>query len=285
MQPIRRDLDFDLTGHFKPAEICHWHPQGRHVTHFFNALSIFFPEGERFFIHAVRHYRDRITDPQLQQAVSGFIGQEAMHGREHVEYNELLAKAGLPAGELDARVGKVLARLKRRLWPSAQLSVTLALEHFTSMLAHITLTRPAVLAGADPRLAALWRWHALEETEHKAVAYDVYQVALDRGPRAYLERCIGLVATTAVFMSLLFSFHLRLIRSDPQARGLRGWGRLVNFLFGRPGVLRLLVLPWLDYFRPGFHPWNHDNRRLLAQVDEISAIYASPPQNATPVAA
>src|SRR3546814_18046149 len=50
--PTRRDLHFKL-----PSEsVGAWHNEGPHVSHFFNALSLFFPDGERFFIHAVRHY-------------------------------------------------------------------------------------------------------------------------------------------------------------------------------------------------------------------------------------
>src|SRR6267142_1836665 len=76
MMPIRRDVHFKL-----PAErISDWHPGGPHVAHLVNTISMFFPEGERFFIQSVRNYRNRITDPELKKAVTGFIGQEAMHG-------------------------------------------------------------------------------------------------------------------------------------------------------------------------------------------------------------
>jgi len=90
MMPVRRDLRFNLP----PERACDWHAQGSHVTHFFNALSLLFPAGERFFMDSVRHYRDDIDDPVLKKQVLGFIGQEAMHTREHVEYNDLLQQAG-----------------------------------------------------------------------------------------------------------------------------------------------------------------------------------------------
>jgi len=44
------------------------------VTHFFNALSLLFPAGERFFMDSVRNYRDRIDDPLLKQQVVGLVG-------------------------------------------------------------------------------------------------------------------------------------------------------------------------------------------------------------------
>ena len=91
MLPIRRDIRFAL-----PAErIKNWHEQGPVVSHFFNALSLLFPQGELFFMDSVRHYRQRIDDPALKQEIQGFIGQEAMHSREHLAYNDLLQAAGL----------------------------------------------------------------------------------------------------------------------------------------------------------------------------------------------
>lgn len=100
MLPIRRDIRFAL-----PAErIKDWHEQGPFITHFFNALSLLFPQGELFFMDSVRHYRQRIDDPALKQEIQGFIGQEAMHSREHLAYNDLLQAAGLPAHRLDRRL-------------------------------------------------------------------------------------------------------------------------------------------------------------------------------------
>ncbi|MCA3859791.1 MAG: metal-dependent hydrolase, partial [Burkholderia sp.] len=83
MMPVRRDIRFALP----PERARDWHVQGVPVTHFMNALSLLFPAGERFFMDSVRNYRDQIEDPELKKQVIGFIGQEAMHTREHIEYN------------------------------------------------------------------------------------------------------------------------------------------------------------------------------------------------------
>lgn len=267
VKPVRRDLEF----HLPKDKISHWSGHGLHVSHFMNALSIFFPDGERFFIDSVRHYRDRIRDPELQESVRAFIGQEAMHGREHEEYNEALAARGLPAD----RYGRLVLRLLnffRRCTPKAsQLAGTIALEHLTAILANIVLKEPRILAGADPRFAALWRWHALEETEHKAVAFDVFEHVFGRGPIAYLRRCFALLMSTFIFWMLVIPFHIGLVRADGQAWNLRGWARVMNHLWGSPGVLRRVLPDWLDYFRPGFHPWDHDNREYLGQIDALAA--------------
>jgi predicted metal-dependent hydrolase len=265
--PVRRDLSFHL-----PAErIGDWHPAGRMVSHSLNALSLLFPDCERFFIHSVRHYRSAVTDPQLNQAITAFIGQEAMHAREHTECNELLDRAGLPGTALQQRVGRLLEWVKRTLPARIQLAITIGLEHVTAIMGDAALRDPRSLDGSEPAYARLWRWHSLEETEHKAVAFDVWRTAMAPTPLNYLIRCVALVLASAVFWSLVTLFHSRLVAADPQARAERGgFWRLVRFQWFTPGLLRVAVGPWFAYFRPGFHPWMHDNRSLLADVEALA---------------
>jgi len=269
MLPIRRDLKFKLPG----ERMRDWNAAGPHVSHFFNTLSIFFPCGERFFIDSVRYYRERITDQELQQAVTAFIGQEAMHGREHVEYNEALTASGMPADKMERLVIRLL-NVARKVLPHAdQLAITIALEHFTAILADILLREPILLDGAEPRFAALWRWHALEETEHKAVAYDVYQTVIGKGTGAYVRRCVALISLTVIFWSLVIPFHLIIMAKDGGLFSLKGWWTLFRFHWLKPGALRRIIPAYFDYYRPGFHPWQHDNRRFLADLDAIADHY------------
>ena len=265
MTPIRRDLHFKLN----PGSVRNWHAQGPYVTQFINAMSLTFPEGERYFIHTVRHYRDQIADPELQEAVTAFIGQEAMHGREHEQYNRLLTASGLPADQLEQHAAKFFKLLTRYLPPSAQLSVTIAQEHFTAIVAQLVLTDPRMIEGADQRLSALWRWHALEEIEHKAVAFDVYETIMGRGPKAYGLRAGSMVLTTLGFLSLVLYYQRRLLRADKSLSRGEGLARFARFMFRTPALIPRLALPWLSYFRPGFHPWDHDNKALLKDLDTL----------------
>jgi predicted metal-dependent hydrolase len=258
---VRRDLRFD----FSDRDLRTWHPAGLHVAHFFNALSIFFPEGEKFFIDSVRHYADRIRSPRLQREVSGFIGQEAMHSREHRHYNEALAAAGLPIAALEAAVKRHLALVRKQDAPANALAATIALEHFTAIMADVLLSDDRLLDGADPRLAEVWRWHAIEETEHKAVAYDVYCEAVGTDRAAYVRRVIVMLVASIDFWLRVFAYHLALVRADGALTDLRGWATLLRFLFVSPGSLRKLVRPWLHYFRRDFHPWQHDNLHHVAR--------------------
>ena len=277
MIPTRRDLHFRLDS--GSADL--WHADGPFVTHFINAMSLSFPHGERFFIHTVRHFRSQITQSGLQEAVAAFIGQEAMHGREHEDYNRLLDEAGLPAAELEAHFKRFIEMLKKHLPAAAQLSITVAQEHFTAIVAQLVLTDSRLIAGANPNLSALWRWHALEEIEHKAVAFDVYEAVMGRGLKAYALRAGSMILTTVGFMSLVLSYQRKLLKADSRVYKWHGLGRFANFMWRSPALLPRLAVPWLSYFRPGFHPWNHDNRHLLQQMDPLVSKIQSYAPNAT----
>jgi uncharacterized protein len=269
MMPVRRDLRFNLP----PERACDWHLQGSHVTHFFNALSLLFPAGERFFMDSVRHYRDQIDDPVLKKQVLGFIGQEAMHTREHIEYNDLLQAAGLPAHKLDRRLLAILNFGRKILPPSYQLALTVCLEHYTAMLAALLLEDASRVGGSVEGYTQMWTWHALEETEHKSVSYDVWNAVLKPGPGRYLLRTGTMLATTLTFWLIVFDYHLRLIFADRKRGGhIRGMWRVVKYLYGpRHGVFPRIAGEWLSFFRPGFHPWDHDNRAQLARIDGLVA--------------
>ncbi|MGH8454523.1 MAG: metal-dependent hydrolase, partial [Nevskiales bacterium] len=132
------------------------------------------------------------------------------------------------------------------------------------------LKEPRLLEGAEPKFAALWRWHALEETEHKAVAFDVWQTVMGRGPLAYIERCLGLLVATVIFWTLFTAFYLRILGNQGLLTNWQGWRQLGRMLLGEVGFLRKLVLPWADYFRPRFHPWDHDNRHFLGEMQALT---------------
>ena len=187
VQPTRRDLTFN-----PPAEHIHdWLDGGVHFTHLMNTMSLVIPVGERFFIDAVRHYRDQITDPELKKAATAFIGQEAMHGREHDEYNGLMHQRVPVSKEFEDSVTALLAWGKKNLPASSRLSATIALEHLTAIMADGFLTSEFMNQKSEKHYGALWKWHALEETEHKGVPYDIYEQMVGTGPRAYAERTLG----------------------------------------------------------------------------------------------
>ncbi|MCC2638738.1 MAG: hypothetical protein K0Q68_2457 [Moraxellaceae bacterium] len=273
VDPIRRNVKFGLP----QDKALTWNDEGLHVTQFFNTLSIFFPAGERFFIQSVRNYRDEITDPHLKEQISAFIGQEGFHTREHEAYNAALIAAGMPIGTLDTIVVKLLEAVKKSP-RSFQLAATVALEHLTAVLGDMLLSNPELLQNADERYAAIWKWHAIEETEHKAVCFDAYEQVLGKGVNAYVQRTAAFVIANALFWSLFLPFYAVMLGRSGGLTSLRGWLKVGNVLFGKPGVMRRVLPDWADFFRPGFHPWMHDNRQFLetaqALTDKIATFQA-----------
>jgi predicted metal-dependent hydrolase len=265
--PTRRNLQFKL----RPDRALHWHQDGLNVSQFLNTLSLFFPVGERFFIDSVRAFRDQVEDPELQEAVKAFIGQEAMHGREHEEYNEAIAAQGVPIEAQEKFVDELLKFIQRTTPKSFQLSATIALEHLTAILADGLLNLPEIMDGADEDYKALWNWHALEETEHKAVAFDVYRTVMgsDSNPGSYALRSFALVLATGIFFSIFIPYYLHNVRTQGGLFDLKGWRGVWRHTWGRKGIFRFMMPNWFDWFRPGFHPWDHDNQHFLEQIDTL----------------
>ncbi|MGK2910873.1 MAG: metal-dependent hydrolase [Sphingobium sp.] len=246
-------------------------------TAFYNALSVTFPRGEAFFVDSVRAFRDG-TPPRLQKEINAFIKQEVIHSREHVAFNRRVTDAGYDVSLLEQDVIDSLEEIKGR--PKiVDLAATMALEHFTAILAHQLLADSRHLANADPESRELWRWHALEEIEHKGVAYDTWLHATrdwTRFKRWKVKSLLMLLVTKRFFHHRIRGI-LELLRQDGLS-GPRVWAQMTWFAFGRPGMVRKIIGAWIGYFLPGFHPWNHDDRALiaLASSDYADALSREP---------
>ncbi len=261
-----RDLEFGRdTAHPR------WWVNGDPVaTAFFNALSATFPMGERFFMESVKAFRHR-TDGLLRQQVADFLFQESMHSREHVVFNRMAEQAGYDMKPLEERARKHIAIAKSR--PAIlQLAATCALEHFTAILANALLADPRHLEGAPEEAARMWRWHAMEEIEHKAVAFDTYLAATSRYPAFFrwLRRCIVMVIATGIFIGAIGGNIRDVFRQDG-IDNKETWRKLRHYLWKDPGIARTILKSYFKYYKPGFHPWEEDDRDLLAQAEKSLA--------------
>lgn len=240
----------------------HWWGGDPFKTHFFDALSSTFPVGESFFVRSVRYYADRIEDPALQAEIRLFAGQEGQHSRLHEEHVKLLLHNGYAAIESRNRLIDKILRWQNRRSPAVSLAVTAALEHLTAILARQLLNdRTDWLADMDPEMARLWRWHALEEAEHKSVAFDVLMRVEPSRLRRNLVMAIdtgGLALEVSGRMIYMF-WKDGLLFSGPA--WIRGW----RFLFGRGGFLRGLGHEYRSWYRSDFHPDRIDDRALIAK--------------------
>ena len=229
-------------------------------SHVAASLSAVFPDGEDFFVRSVRHYRSEITDPELKRQVTGFIGQEAMHGREHRAFNNRLAELGYPTKRFERWTERGLKARERFLPPVSNLAATAALEHFTATLAELVLSSDEVQAMfGHQEVKNLFLWHALEESEHKAVAFDVYK-AVGGSERVRVMTmnllCVGFVGgmTFQVIVSLLGD------RNTFRRGKLRKSWRAFR---SSPLMRRELWRQLRDYNRPDFHPDDRDTSELV----------------------
>jgi len=230
------------------------------MSHLVAMLSALFPEGEDFFIRAVRRYRDQVTDPELRAQVAGFIGQEVTHGREHRALNDKLREMGYPTRMTDRFTNLLLIRSDRLFSRRFQLAVTAALEHYTATIAERLLTSPEAreLLG-DSEVRSVLLWHALEESEHKAVAFDVYR-AIGGTERM---RIGAMRLTNALFVPIVAVLTAISLAGDRASyHPVRLWRSLAR-LPHSPFLAREVRRNLLAYNRPGFHPDDFDATALL----------------------
>lgn len=244
--------DSEMSKHFFDDDLV--------MSHILAVLSATFPKGEDFFVQSVRNVRAEVTDEHLRAQMTGFIGQEASHGREHDRLNQRLAEMGYPTAAIDRAVGFLVGVIHRVAPSSVQLATTAALEHYTAVLAEQLLRDDAFGQFAVPQeLGDLFRWHALEECEHKAVAFDVFQ---DR-----FHNEVTRILTMAVATSLLLGFATPLlvasIATDRDARNPLRLARSLANLRRSPFARKRIAINLADYGRRHFHPDDRDTAALL----------------------
>jgi predicted metal-dependent hydrolase len=282
---ISQDLPHDhIDGH--PIEVrrprfdwdgrpAHWIPGDPMASHVGNALHLLFPTGERFFMEAVRDASEQVTDPALQSAIKEFIKQEAWHAQAHDQVLRHLDDIGIDPGGYLERLEKFfdIVLRDRPSWPDwtrgfqirRRLAITAALEHFTAVLGHWALTADGLdEADADPTMLDLFRWHAAEEVEHRALVFDVYQHV----GGGYALRAVAMVGTT---VGLLAEWALGVryfIRHDPaiapdQRPGVRDYLRAARR--GRVPSVPMLLRSVPRYLRRDHHPRDEADSALALE--------------------
>lgn len=231
------------------------------LSTFMYALSAAFPDGERFFIDSVRHYQKQIDDPTLLAQVRGFIGQEAHHSHIHEQFNARAETLGIAMAKAQQRFKNRLAIAQRRLSPAEQLAVTAAIEHITATLAQWTLetSESELVQGDNSPLREMLIWHAMEEIEHKAVAFDVYRQVVDN--EVMRIRVAKLIFRTFWIQIAIAQFSL--LWRDRTLPSLRHIREAWDFMWGKNGIRRWAAPEFDKYLQVGFHPNDIDQSHLL----------------------
>ena len=269
--PVRRmNFNFDAVPEY-------WMSGNAGLTHFMTALSALFPAGEKFFIDSVRavRYHPMLKDnADLQKEISAFIGQEAMHTHEHVGFNASAQKFGHDVDTLDCYTDTVIQTTRKFMAKLAKpigitqemvdLTATTALEHFTATIASQLLTNSHIQElMTDDTMKTMWLWHAIEENEHKAVAYDVFEGVFGKGLKAYALRTSSLVISMLTLFFVQNYFLLRLLKQDKQLN-LENLRMIYRYAYSpSKGIITGMGKEMLFYFKPNFHPNDFDTTTLL----------------------
>lgn len=248
--PLRR-LDLEYQG--LPELFIQDNPV---LTALLCSLSGIFPEGERQFIASVRHYQDQITDPELKQRIRGFIGQEAHHGRENDHFNDKLKELGWRIDIVEKQMGFLKDKFFTRYSPERQLAQTVAMEHLTAVFANHLMNNPEFL-GENPHedIHKLFLWHAIEETEHKSVAFDVYQkVSGNNNVRKKEMRMLY-----PFFLTHMIQASAVLLFKKGYLTKLNAWRAAYKAI---AGLLNAIKPEIKAYYENDFHPWQEDNSEM-----------------------
>lgn len=272
--PVRRmDFEFQQVPRY-------WAGNDAGITHFMTALSALFPDGEKFFVDSTRAVRKhpKLADLQIQKEISAFIGQEAMHSKEHVAFNAAAQAYGYDVRSLEnmtdtviqTSVNTVLKLFKPFGFTrdTIGLTGTCALEHFTATIASELLRNPDIQAMFnDETMYQLWMWHAVEENEHKAVVFDVYQTLHGKGLKAYGQRALAMSLAMVILFFTQSYFTARLLKQDNKLT-FKDTKYMIKFMYGRKGFITRQIPELLAFFKPNFHPNDFDTDSLLASWKE-----------------
>jgi predicted metal-dependent hydrolase len=246
---VRENIDFGFDGSIP----TYWYEGDAFKTRLFDSMHLTFPEGERFFMKSVGAFRKAIADPDLAEEVKLFTRQEGQHGIAHTAYHDALRFQGLPVDRLLQENKAVLDGYWVRYSPEFNLALTAAFEHFTGLLAETFFAHEETTRGMDERIRALMAWHAMEEMEHKSVAFDVMIKVARVG---YWKRCLALIKAMIRVRTMMFGYTNLMLAADGYGwfERKRLFVRNLRWMFGRRGVLALPIAHFLRYFKPGFNP-------------------------------
>lgn len=262
-----RNIDFELG-----EDVTYdWHSDCPGISNMWNGLSLLFPEGETFFVKSAQNYLKIVKDPVFKKELKGFMTQEMIHTREHVVYNDMLKRHNINTDRVNAVLKWWAVQGHRYLPKSIQLAITVSLEHWTATLAQALLDNPQMLEDAHPKMRAVWNWHAIEETEHKAVCFDLLKEAVPNPVAFYLIANITHIIAAPIFIISAHAVYLDLMASTGNLSNFKAHWSMLKFNYGlKNGLFRRAMGLWFDFMKPGFHPWDHDNRHHIAKWDEAA---------------
>lgn len=249
--------------HFQfPSEVpALWHDNSAIKTYYFNALALFLPTLERLVVLSLKKTQSSLLPTPLKMQVASLIAQEAIHGREFNVYRKAIVSKYylVDPKHYELKIFRGLSYFFNRLSPTFHTALSAAGEHLTAISGALFLKHPHWFEGMPPALSAIWRWHCIEEIEHKSVAFDVFK-ALNGN---YLLRVIAMVMMLFVFFSVTFKPIWQMMKKDGNHKKFTFYFQAFQYYWGKNGLYRHLIKPCFAYFKPRFHPQQTDDSALI----------------------
>ena len=251
--PVRR-MDYEFQRMQK-----YWCNDDPIFTHYFTGLSTLFPEGEAYFVRSVRSFRKQIENPELDRDIGAFIGQEAMHSKEHHAFHQSAKQYNLDPESLEKITGIALKTIEKYFPKKWNLLLTLGIEHYTAVLVSYMMSDVNKMI-TDDTIRNLWLWHSIEETEHKAVVFDLYQEIYGNKLNAYIPRVLIYTFGLVLVTMLTHISHISLIKRDKQLFNLKSWK---SFLMFGTKSYSIFIPKLLEFYRFDFHPNDTNESELV----------------------
>lgn len=244
----------------------YWNDNSPFKTHFLNALSLTLPECEKFFIETVKHYAKDITDPTQIRDLKEFVKQESHHRHAHKKYNDWLEQQGLPVQHLQGKTNLMWDMVRNKIDMRSRLALTICVEHITVVYASVFLSHPEILENMHPQFEQIWRWHAVEEVEHKSVAMNVWNSTV--GTNSYKN--LAMFCVLPMYMWYVGKNTIVFLHADKQLWKWSTWKDMITFLFNKEtGLLTKSFIPWLEFMKKDFHPNDQNHLSILAHYSKF----------------
>jgi len=245
-----RPFTFDFPDDLDPQ----WVPDNPWRSHFYNGVSLTMPYLEPFLCKTMREAMAQVDDEGLRDDMRGFIGQEAQHYQCHRRLNKVLTNKIPQLVKSEAHIEQSYTRLSTRSL-RRRLAYSAGFECMTNGFTNLIVGRRAELfQNAEPHVTSFWIAHMVEETEHKTVAFDVYQYCFGD----YWPRAIGVLYGSFGVLHLGLGGMFRALRESGDLFSVRGVLGLVKEASKTLGA----ILPYLlRAMKPDYDPRDEPEAR------------------------
>lgn len=259
-----RPVKFTFKDHYPK----YWYDYNPAKTYYANVLAAYIPHCEKFIISTVKSCRDMVKNPTLKEDIKAFLQQESYHTREHFKFLHKVVMPHYPGLKLSHNKFFILLIFMIVGGKKTRLVMTAAGEHFTAVLSHLFLSQPELFNGIDDELVEFWRWHFIEEIEHKSVTFDM----LDEAKCGYLLRVYGFLLATLFYFSAVFRAYIQMAKQDKCLLSFKFYWQSIKYFWGKSGVMRQCVKPYLAFLNPKFHPSQIEDNELIERWVKASKV-------------